>query len=160
MGFSRQEHWSGLLFPSPIHESEVAQLCPTLSKPMDCSLPGSSIHGIFQARILEWGAIAFSEEVGLALKKGKREAVLQRNCLRMQSISKRLNQNKCSSPPLKMAHWRASSSSPPCSRALAVLVAERNNLGKAWPLRERSEEPREEGAQRPSVSCAPSRGCS
>ena len=39
-------------------ESEVAQLCPTLSDPMDCSLPGSSIHGIFQARVLEWGAIA------------------------------------------------------------------------------------------------------
>ena len=41
-------------------ESEVAQSCPTLSDPMDCSLPGSSIHGIFQARVLEWGAIAFS----------------------------------------------------------------------------------------------------
>ena len=41
-------------------ESEVAQLCPTPSKPMDCSLPGSSVHGIFQARILEWVAIAFS----------------------------------------------------------------------------------------------------
>ena len=41
-------------------ESEVAQLCPTLSDPMDCSLPGSSIHGIFQARVLEWGAIALS----------------------------------------------------------------------------------------------------
>ena len=39
---------------------EVAQSCPTLSDPMDCSLPGSSIHGIFQARVLEWGAIAFS----------------------------------------------------------------------------------------------------
>ena len=39
-------------------ESEVAQLCPTLRDPMDCSLPGSSIHGIFQARLLEWGAIA------------------------------------------------------------------------------------------------------
>ena len=61
-GFSRQEHWSGLPFPSPMHESEVTQLCPTLSDPMDCSLPGSSIHGIFQARILEWGAIAFSGE--------------------------------------------------------------------------------------------------
>ena len=61
MGFSRQEHWSGLPFPSPMHESEseseVAQSCPTLSDPMDCS---SSIHGIFQARVLEWGAIAFS----------------------------------------------------------------------------------------------------
>ena len=41
-------------------ESEVAQSCPTLSDPMDCSLPGCSIHGIFQARVLEWGAIAFS----------------------------------------------------------------------------------------------------
>ena len=41
-------------------ESEVAQLYLTLSNPMDCSLPGSSVHGIFQARILDWGAIAFS----------------------------------------------------------------------------------------------------
>ena len=41
-------------------ESEAAQLCPTLSDPMDCSLPGSSIHGIFRATVLEWGAIAFS----------------------------------------------------------------------------------------------------
>ena len=41
-------------------ESEVAQSCPTLSDPMDCSPPGSSINGIFQARVLEWGAIAFS----------------------------------------------------------------------------------------------------
>ena len=39
-------------------ESKVAQSCPTLSDPMDCSLPGSSVHGIFQARVLEWGAIA------------------------------------------------------------------------------------------------------
>ena len=42
-------------------ESEVAQSCPTLSNPVDCSLPGSSIHGIFQARVLEWGAVAVSE---------------------------------------------------------------------------------------------------
>ena len=41
-------------------ESEVAQSCPTPSDPMDCSLPGSSVHGIFQARVLEWGATAFS----------------------------------------------------------------------------------------------------
>ena len=111
MGFSRQEYWSGLPLPSPIHtccccvasvvsdsvrphrrqptrrchpwhspgkntgvgchfllqcmkvksESEVAQLSPTLRDPMDCSLPGSSVHGIFQARVLEWGAIAFSD---------------------------------------------------------------------------------------------------
>ena len=41
-------------------EREVAQSCPTLCDPMDCSLPGSSVHGIFQARVLEWGASAFS----------------------------------------------------------------------------------------------------
>ena len=39
---------------------EVTQSCPTLSDPMDCSLPGSSVHGVLQARVLEWGAIAFS----------------------------------------------------------------------------------------------------
>ena len=44
-------------------ESEVAQSCPNLSDPMDCSPPGSSLHGIFQARVLEWGAIAFSEHM-------------------------------------------------------------------------------------------------
>ena len=42
-----------------------SQLCPTLSDPMDCSLPGSSVHGIFQARVLEWGAIAFSNPSSL-----------------------------------------------------------------------------------------------
>ena len=64
MGFSRQEHWSGLPFPSPKETIErkkvVAQLCPTLCDPMDHSLPGSSIHGIVQARVLEWVAISFS----------------------------------------------------------------------------------------------------
>ena len=60
--FSRQEHWGGLPFPSPMQESESedAQSCPTLSDPIDHSLPGSSVHGIFQARVLEWGSIAFS----------------------------------------------------------------------------------------------------
>ena len=43
-------------------QSEVAQLCLTLSDPMDCSPLGSSVHGIFQARVLEWGAIAFSDD--------------------------------------------------------------------------------------------------
>ena len=64
LGFSRQEHWGGLPFlllcMKLKSESEVAQLCPTLHDPMDCSLPGSSAHGIFQARVLEWVAIAFS----------------------------------------------------------------------------------------------------
>ena len=61
LGFSRQEHWSGLPFPSPTHESEKVKV-KLLSRvrlfdPMDSSLPGSSVHGIFQARVLEWGAI-------------------------------------------------------------------------------------------------------
>ena len=89
MGFSRQEYWSGLPFPFPgdlpdpgiehrspafqadaltsepsgkpylSEVSEVAQSCPTLCDPRDCSLPGSSLHGILQARVLEWVAISF-----------------------------------------------------------------------------------------------------
>ena len=51
-------------------ESEVAQSCPTLSDPMDCSLPGSSVHGIFQARVLEWVAIAFSVRMAEGFAKG------------------------------------------------------------------------------------------
>ena len=84
LGFSRQDHWSGLPFPSPMHESEklkseseVAQSCPTPSDPMDCSPQGSAVHGVFQARVLEWGAITFSINViskeqnkkGIKLKK-------------------------------------------------------------------------------------------
>ena len=57
------------------NESEVAQSCPTLRDPMDCSLPGSSVHGIFQARVLEWGAIdepvPNSSSAAVALKKKK-----------------------------------------------------------------------------------------
>ena len=52
-------------------ESEVVQSCPTLSNPIDCSLPGSSIHGIFQARVLEWGAIARGTYSNLLLKSLK-----------------------------------------------------------------------------------------
>ena len=50
-------------------ESEVAQSCLTLSDLMDCSLPGSSVHGIFQARVLEWGAIAIGKKVSIELRK-------------------------------------------------------------------------------------------
>ena len=85
MGFSRREYCHGLPFPSPgdlpdpelkpgypalqadsllsaifAGESEVSQSCPSLCDPIDCSLPGSSVHGIFQARILEWVAMSFS----------------------------------------------------------------------------------------------------
>ena len=50
-------------------ENEVTQSCLTLQDPMDCSLPGSSVHGIFQARVLEWGAIAFSNVSAAAAAK-------------------------------------------------------------------------------------------
>ena len=60
-------------------ESEVAQLCPTLSDPMDCSLPGSSVHGIFQARVLELGAIAFSDHLAQLLIKYKSTGIIKIN---------------------------------------------------------------------------------
>ena len=64
LGFSRQEHWSGccllLQCMKVKRENEVAQSSPTLSDPVDCSPPGSSLHGILQARVLEWDATAFS----------------------------------------------------------------------------------------------------
>ena len=64
LALSRQEHWNGLPFPSPMYESEKWKWSRSVvsdsSDPMDCSPSGSSVHGIFQARVLEWGAIAFS----------------------------------------------------------------------------------------------------
>ena len=56
-------------------ESEVTQSCLTLRDPMDCSLPGSSIHGIFQARVLEWVAIAFSEKDHITNPKGLQKSL-------------------------------------------------------------------------------------
>ena len=74
-------------------ESEVSQSCPTLSDPMDHSLPGSSIHEIFQARVLEWGAIAFSKEIHrhviIKLLKNKDRKYLessQREMLKLGSV--------------------------------------------------------------------------
>ena len=58
-------------------ESEVAQSCLTLSDPMDCSLLGSSIHGIFQAKVLEWGAIAFSP-LGIEQTSNKMDKILEK----------------------------------------------------------------------------------
>ena len=70
-------------------QSEVTQSCPTLSDPMDCSLPGSSIYGIFEARVLEWGAIAFSRNTwsnrqiwpwNMEWSRAKANRVLPREC--------------------------------------------------------------------------------
>ena len=62
-------------------ESEAAQSCPTLSDPMECSLPGSSVHGIFQARVLEWGAIAFSHDHLESILKSRDITLLTKVCL-------------------------------------------------------------------------------
>ena len=63
-------------------QSEVAQLCPTLSDPMDCSIPGSSIHGIFQAKVLEWGANSF-------LVRGKEDSYKAKaNFEKLQNMAK------------------------------------------------------------------------
>ena len=112
MGFSRQEYWSGLPYP-PLEDlsypgikpasitstalagrvfptsatqegpSEVVRSCPTFCDPVDCSLPGSSLHGILQARILEWVAISFSKEgpsifqIGLSRWRTSKESACQ-----------------------------------------------------------------------------------
>ena len=62
-----------LLFNTPsAAAAKLLQSCPTLCNPMDCSLPGSSVHGIFKARVLEWGAIAFSDDQPRQLIKKQR----------------------------------------------------------------------------------------
>ena len=58
-------------------ESEVAQLCRTLSDPMGCSLPGSSVHGSFQASVLEWGAIALSDDSSTKLINTKPQNIIE-----------------------------------------------------------------------------------
>ena len=63
-------------------ESEIVQSCLTLSDPMHCSLPGSSVHGIFQARVLEWVAVVFSTQLTLAVQKWGQAAL---HCLKWNS---------------------------------------------------------------------------
>ena len=69
-------------------ESEVAQSCPTLSNHMDCSLPGSSVHGIFQARVLVWGAIAFSDFFDYTPVKVNFEKKSKYGCIHFKKIAK------------------------------------------------------------------------
>ena len=102
-------------------ESEVAQSCPTLCDTMDCSPPGSSVHGIFQARVLEWGAIAFSEIKSLGWIQScsvtqscltLRRHTLQHARLPCPSLSPRASSNSC---PLSQCHPTISSSAVPFS---------------------------------------------
>jgi len=74
-------------------EREVAQSCPTFSDPVDCSLPGSSVHGIFQARVLEWGAIAFSVRFDYLSK-------ISAFCLRLDYTAK-----MCPNPRWLILNW-------------------------------------------------------
>ena len=67
-------------------ESEVAQSCPTLSDPMDCSLPGSSDLGIFQARVLEWDAIAFSDHLSYVVLNAFCKIILIDNLMKVYDI--------------------------------------------------------------------------
>ena len=69
-------------------ENEVTQSCLTLSDPMDCSLPGSSIHGIFWATVLEWGAIAFSLTLPSLLQRVIYEFYRPENCYLIFNINK------------------------------------------------------------------------
>ena len=80
-------------------ESEVAHSCPTLRYPMDCSLPGSSVHGVFQARVLEWGAITFSASLpqiplDLMTKILPKKYKLKCLCSIQASCPKRVDSNK------------------------------------------------------------------
>ena len=87
------------------NESEVAQSCPTLSDPMDCSPPGSSVHGIFQARVLEWGAIAFSDGTTLV-------ASIPHFCFKLVSLGQLLEVGKASrmNIPMMGLHRRVAGS--------------------------------------------------
>ena len=80
-------------------ESEVAQLCPTLRDPMDCSLPGSSVHGIFQARILDWVAIAFSQSRWGRRKTLTLKFMLSSSLLPMQCLPAEMDPDRCNPQP-------------------------------------------------------------
>ena len=82
-------------------ESEVAQSCPTLSNPMDCSPPDSSVHGIFQARVLEWGAIAFFKNTGVG-------CYFLLPCMKVKSESE-----VAQSCPTSVTPWTAAFQAPP-----------------------------------------------
>ena len=97
-------------------ESEVAQLCPTLRDPMDCSLPGSSARGIFQARVIEWGAIAFSKKQPLVVHLKKKWTWLCPNEVLFTNIEG--EQNLAYEPWLETPGLDSSSSAVQCFQFL------------------------------------------
>ena len=93
-------------------ESEVAQWCPTLSDPMDCSLPDSSIHGIFQARVLEWGAIAFSRspiqlvKTRLGVDCGSdHDLLIAKFRLKLKKVEKIITEKVTCTPQCSLQHY-------------------------------------------------------
>ena len=105
-------------------ESEVAQSCPTLSNPMDCSLPGSSIHGIFQARVLEWGAIAFSQWTWVWANSGRQWRTGKAGVLQFMG-SQRVRHDSA----LEQQH---SSCSPNCEHCCTDSCVSRSHAPKTW----------------------------
>ena len=101
MGSSRQEYWSGVPLPSPrtnpAAAAKLLQLCLTLCDPVDCSPPGSSVHGIFQARVLEWRAIAFS-------RANPREYRIVRTHTKGTTVIQHLASPNTSSTPCRTPH--------------------------------------------------------
>ena len=79
-------------------ESEVTQSCPTPSDPMDCSPPGSSVHGIFQARILEWGAIAFSDDLYYVILNTKK---IKMKSIKLLNLAKELGERNIKTYKIK-----------------------------------------------------------
>ena len=98
LGFSRQEHGVGshflLQYMKVKSESEVAQSCPILSDPMDCSLPASFVHGIFQARVLEWDALP---SLGSVLRVHKFQQIIN---FRRSSIQTTTSKSQLSQRPI------------------------------------------------------------
>ena len=89
-------------------QSEVAQSCPTLSDPMDCSLPGFSTHGIFQARVLEWGAIAFSDQT----LWDEAKTVLRRKFIEIQSYLKKQEKSRIDNVTLQLKRLEKDEQNP------------------------------------------------
>ena len=119
-------------------KSEVAQSCPTLSDPMDCSLLGSSIHGIFQATVLEWGAIAFSCWKDLIWKKAVRPRNKGKFCLKnwelcsvLSMLSLRwLLQKEIQKNILQVIVFLFSSSIFSLSRSFLIIVISKDDSNK------------------------------
>ena len=107
-------------------ENKVAQSCPTPSNPMDCSLPGSSVHGIFQAKVLEWGAIAFSVMRGIYMLNSPKAEGRERSAVVAAGFPQpatvwympQSKSSKCSDLTLSMAqHSSGSGAGQPGGRA-------------------------------------------